>query len=161
MQLNYLSSRNRSRGFTLLEVLVAMVVLSIGLLGLSGLQTSSLRNNHSAFLRSQATVTINAIIDRMRANRDSAAAGDYDIVYGATPSASACASGCSATDVANKDLGHWRSYVERLPGGQGEVQVIALTIGGVTYDTAEVKVSWLDQRDQAGTRQELITRSEI
>ncbi len=75
MQLNHLSKKHRSRGFTLLEVLVAMVVLSVGLLGLSGLQTSSLRNNHSAFLRSQATLVSNDIIDRMRANRDSAIGG--------------------------------------------------------------------------------------
>jgi type IV pilus assembly protein PilV len=161
MQLNYLSSKNRSRGFTLLEVLVAMVVLSIGLLGLSGLQTSSLRNNHSAFLRSQATVATNSIIDRMRANRDSAAAGDYDIVYTATPTASTCSSGCSTADVAEKDLTLWRAYIGRLPGGQGQIQVSTVTISGVAYETAEIKVRWLDARDQAGTQLELITRAQI
>ena len=135
MQLNHFSKKSRSRGFTLLEVLVAMVVLSIGLLGLSGLQTSSLRNNHSAFLRSQATLVSNDIIDRMRANRDSATAGNYDIDYAATPTASTCSSGCSASDVANVDLGEWRSYVERLPGGEARS---VSTAGGV----AEVRVRW-------------------
>jgi len=152
MQLNHFSKKNRSRGFTLLEVLVAMVVLSIGLLGLSGLQTSSLRNNHSAFLRSQATLVGNDIIDRMRANRDSATTGDYDIAYAATPTASSCTSGCSASDVANVDLGEWRSYVERLPAGEGQVSV---TPGGI----AEVRVRWGDARD--GTQLEIVTRSQI
>jgi type IV pilus assembly protein PilV len=131
----------RKSGFTLLEVLVAMVVLSIGLLGLSGLQTSSLRNNHSAFLRSQATLVSNDIIDRMRANRDSATNGDYDIAYTATPTASTCSSGCSASDVANLDLGEWRSHVERLPGGESSIDV--------TSDIATVRVCWGDVRGNA------------
>ena len=152
MQLNHLAKNRRSRGFTLLEVLVAMVVLSIGLLGLSGLQTSSLRNNHSAFLRSQATLVGNDIIDRMRANRDSAVNGDYDIAYAATPTSSTCTSGCSASDVADVDLGEWRSYVGRLPAGEGQISVTAAGI-------AEVRVRWGDARD--GTQLEIVTRSQI
>jgi type IV pilus assembly protein PilV len=140
------------RGFTLLEVLVALVVLSIGLLGLSGLQTSSLRNNHSAFLRSQATLAITDIMDRMRANSDAASAGNYDINYGSTPSAADCSSNCSAQAVADRDLVEWRSYVERLPGGEGEIDVDA---NGV----AEVRVRWADTRD--GNKLEIITRSQI
>ena len=143
------------RGFTLLEVLVALVVLSIGLLGLSGLQTTSLRNNHSAFLRSQATVVTNDIIDRMRANRDSATAGDYDIAYTTATPAAGCGggSGCSAADVASIDLNAWRSYVERLPGGEGEIGVSGAGI-------AEVKVRWADTRDSSN-KLEIVTRSQI
>jgi type IV pilus assembly protein PilV len=153
MQLSHLAKNRRSRGFTLLEVLVAMVVLSIGLLGLSGLQTSSLRNNHSAFLRSQATLVSNDIIDRMRANRDSAINGDYDIAYAATPTSSTCTSGCSASDVADVDLGEWRSYVERLPAGEGEIAYDA------TDGAIEVKVRWGDARD--GTQLEIVTRAAL
>jgi len=145
----------RNAGFTLLEVLVALVVLSIGLLGLSGLQTGSLRNNHSAFLRSQATVVSNDIVDRMRANRDSALAGDYDITYVETTPSAGCitgAIGCSATDVAATDLFMWRAYVERLPGGESD---ISFPVSGV----AEVKVRWGDARD--GNKLELVTRAQI
>lgn len=143
------------KGFTLLEVLVALVVLSIGLLGLSGLQTSSLRNNHSAFLRSQATVVSNDIIDRMRANRGRALAGDYDIAYGDSTPAAGCvtgASGCLATAVAATDLFLWRAYVERLPGGESG---ISFPVAGV----AEVRVRWGDSRD--GTKLEIVTRAQI
>ena len=155
MHLESRSYRSRARGFTLLEVLVAMVVLSIGLLGLSGMQTTSLRNNHSAFLRSQATVVTNDILDRMRANRDSAVAGDYDITYATATPATACAggSGCSATDVANRNLNEWRAYVQRLPEGEGEISV---TAAGVT----EVKVRWADTRDAANKLQ-IVTRAQI
>lgn len=129
-------------GFTLLEVLVALVVLSIGLLGLSGLQATSLRNNHNAFLRSQATILKNDIVDRMRANRDSATAGNYNIDYTGTPTVVSCVGSCSAVQVAQIDVAEWRAYVERLPGGESEISVDA---DGV----AEVKVCWSDTRDSS------------
>ncbi len=55
-------------GFTLIEVLIAMLVLAVGLLGLAGLQATSLRNNQSAYNRSQATQLAYDLADRMRAN---------------------------------------------------------------------------------------------
>jgi type IV pilus assembly protein PilV len=141
-----------------------MVVLSIGLLGLSGLQTTGLRNNHSAFLRSQATVVTNDILDRMRANRDSAAALAYNINYGATPASPSCSgTGCSATDVARLNVAEWLAHVARLPGGQGQISVVQvpITVSGVTFnvDVAEVKVRWDDTRN--GTLLEIVTRAQI
>lgn len=152
MQLNIRNNRAQ-RGFTLLEVLVALVVLSIGLLGLSGLQTSSLRNNHSAFLRSQATLLATDIMDRMRANRDAATGGDYDIDYGATPTAVTCTGSCTAVAVAQMDVDEWIDYVERLPGGEGDINVDAAGI-------AEIKIRWVDARN-AGDKLEIVTRSQI
>lgn len=139
----------RTQGFTLLEVLVAMVVLSVGLLGLSGLQTTGLRNNHSAFLRSQATLVAHDVIDRMRANRDSAVAGNYDIDYGSDPVSVNCTANCTALQIAQMDLMGWRDYVARLPGGESELDVDADGI-------AEVKVRWADAR--VGDDLELVTR---
>src|SRR5574343_439121 len=55
-------------GFTLIEVLIAMLVLAIGLLGLATLQTYSLRSNLSAYTRGQATQLLYDMSDRMRAN---------------------------------------------------------------------------------------------
>ena len=69
----------KSHGFTLIEILLAVVVLSGGLLGLAGLQLTGLKSNHSAYLRSQATILTLDIADRMRANRISAITGAYDI----------------------------------------------------------------------------------
>ena len=145
--------QRRAAGFTLLEVLVALVVLSIGLLGLSGLQATSLRNNHAAFLRSQATLLTNDIVDRMRANRDSATAGNYNIDYTGTPTAVSCVGSCSAVQVAQIDVAEWRAYVGRLPGGESEINVDA---DGV----AEVKVRWADTRDSANKLQ-LVSRMQL
>ena len=72
----------KQSGFTLLEVLVAMLVLAIGLLGLAGLMTSSMRDNLSASHRTQATWLAYDILDRMRANRTSAIAGSYATTLG-------------------------------------------------------------------------------
>ncbi len=80
-------SKNRIRsnqGFTLIEILVAVLILSIGLLGLAALQTASVGNNKYAMQRSQAQMFAFDIIERMRANRDAATAGEYDIAITTT-----------------------------------------------------------------------------
>src|SRR5262245_8151399 len=64
------------RGFSLMEVLVAMLVLAIGLLGLSSLQAQSMKFNHDAFVRSQATILAYDIMDKMRA--DPGSGPDYE-----------------------------------------------------------------------------------
>jgi type IV pilus assembly protein PilV len=68
----------RQSGSTLLEVLVAVVILAFGLLGLAGLQATSVKSNHSAYLRSQASLLAYDMADRMRATRSAAEAGRYD-----------------------------------------------------------------------------------
>ncbi|MBT5229003.1 MAG: type IV pilus modification protein PilV [Methylococcales bacterium] len=60
--------RKLHEGFTLIEVLIAVIVLSIGLLGFAGLQLSSLRNTNSSYTRAQAVTLSYDIVDRMRAN---------------------------------------------------------------------------------------------
>ena len=73
---------SRQGGFTLLEILIAVVILSVGLLGLAGLQAQSLRANQSALFLSQANLLAYDVVDQMRANRDPARRGDYDISLG-------------------------------------------------------------------------------
>ncbi len=79
----HIGSADRNvNGFSLLEVLIALLVLSIGLLGLAGLQGTGLRYNHSAYLRSQATFQTYDMADRMRANLRGVQQGDYNNVSG-------------------------------------------------------------------------------
>ncbi|MCS6948044.1 MAG: type IV pilus modification protein PilV, partial [Steroidobacteraceae bacterium] len=72
----------KARGFTLIEALIAVLVLSIGLLGIAGLQLASLQTNSVAYQRSQATMLAYDLLDRMRANRTAALNGAYDRNYG-------------------------------------------------------------------------------
>lgn len=71
-------TKRASGGMTLVEVMVAVLILSIGLLGLARLQMTVLRSNHSAYLRSQATLLAQEISERMLANRAAALDGAYE-----------------------------------------------------------------------------------
>jgi len=118
-----------NRGFTLLEVLIAVVVLAIGLLGLAKLQTFGLHANHDAHLRTQATLLAYDITDRMRANRAAFldASGNYITYPGGTTSKQCEWDGttvddCTPTEMAQFDLAQWRSRVTSdLPGGAATV----------------------------------------
>jgi len=105
--------RKSQRGTTLIETLVALVVLSVGLLGIAALQMTSLRNNRGAHLRSQAQVLAYDIADRMRANRNAAQANAYLTTLAAGP---------TGTGLVLTDLQAWKgTLAEALPGGQGEI----------------------------------------
>lgn len=114
------------RGFTLIEVLVTVIVLAIGLLGLAGLQLNGLRYSYSAYQTSQATILTNDIIDRMRANRDAADNGAYNIAIGTEPGEVVCkgtGANCSSGDMANADLFDWKQELGTLlPAGDGSIQ---------------------------------------
>ena len=89
-------------GVGLIEVLVALLVLSLGLLGVAAMQAAALRNNHSAVERSMGAILTHSIIDSMRANRAAALAGAYNL---ALPD-----SGCDIPDagaLAQNDLRAW------------------------------------------------------
>ncbi len=66
------------KGLSLLEVLIAVIILSVGLLGIAALQANALKSNQSALQRSQAVMLANFILDAMRANRQAAIAGAYN-----------------------------------------------------------------------------------
>ena len=75
-----------ANGFTLIEILVTLVIISVGLLGIAGLHSMSLRNNFDALIRSHASALADEIADRMRSNRTRALAGDYNVALGVTRS---------------------------------------------------------------------------
>jgi len=113
------------QGTTLLEVLISIVVLSIGLLGYAGLQTLSMKNNTSAFQRSQATILTYDIVDRMRANR---------------PNLASYVVGLDAVGT-YADVISWKNNVAAsLPDGKAEVEIDLNNI-------AKITIQWDDNRD--------------
>ena len=112
----------KQSGFTLLEVMVAVFVLSVGLLGLAHLQITALKTNQSADLRTQASMYASDILNRMRANRIASQTGAYNIdATDDTPSAGG--------NVASQDLNEWRtSLSQALPGEPVELVVRHLII---------------------------------
>jgi type IV pilus assembly protein PilV len=114
----------KSRGFSMIEVLITLVILSIGLLGLAGLQAVGLRNNNTAYLRTIATQQLNDMADSMRANRPGVLLGSYNAISGipANPGCIDSATGCSPALVAQYDHFSWNTKNQsQLPQGTGTV----------------------------------------
>jgi type IV pilus assembly protein PilV len=127
-------------GFSLLEVLISVVVLSVGLLGIAALQIYMVRYNHSAQLRSIAIVQANSMVDRMRANYIGVKSNQYNSVSG-IPALPSCV-GCTAAQSATRDAYLWNTTNSRLlPSGRGTV-----TRNG---DRFRVTVYWDNERTGA------------
>ncbi|PCJ17802.1 MAG: type IV pilus modification protein PilV [Gammaproteobacteria bacterium] len=142
-------SNSRVQGFMLLEALIALLILAIGLLGITGMQAMSLKNNNSAIMRTQATLLAYDIIDRIRTNKDS----DYAISLGTHPPNQNCLVGndCSPSQMANFDLANWKCSL----GSFNDVSICTdLGIQGVLAEgdgtislvgqTYTVSISWVD-----------------
>jgi type IV pilus assembly protein PilV len=147
------SRKSRCSGFTLVEVLVALLVLSIGLLGIGKLVMFSARANDSAYLRSQATALGYSMLDAMRANRLTALSGAG---YSGAASAAAnpgtncnLASPCTnGTLLAQYDMWQWNNDILTAlgPTGYGTVSTATVTdpASGAISVTATVTVQWND-----------------
>jgi type IV pilus assembly protein PilV len=132
----------KQSGFTLLEVLVAMLVLAIGLLGLAGLMASSMRNNLSASHRTQATWMAYDIVDRMRSNRAGAVTGGYATAMG---TAATCSTAFPTGTIPAQDIAAWKNQLAcALPAGNGSIAVDTAT------RVATILIQWNDSRGNQG-----------
>jgi len=140
-------------GFTLIEVLVAVVVLAIGLLGVGKMVLFAARANGSAYMRSEATQQAYAILDYMHANRAAALAGAYNVAIGVNPPAGqdCFAAGPCTTQaaIAGYDLAQWKAQMAAiLPAGDGSVTTA--TDAANTQTLVTVTVQW-DDNGAVGT----------
>jgi type IV pilus assembly protein PilV len=113
------------RGFALIEVLVALVILTIGLLGLANLHAVAIAQGNSSLLRNKATMLAYEMADRIRANRPGAAAGAYNgfSATGAVSASPGCVTtGCTTVQLAQNDFWEWNQELSAaLPQGGGVV----------------------------------------
>lgn len=116
-------------GFTLMEVLVTIVILSIGLLGVAGLQFSSLRGNQNALEASVATALLMEGADRVRSNLPGVRNPDtgvanrhaYDLIDAVGTDPGCIDTGCSVDQIAQTDAYEWLTKVQELPDGVGVI----------------------------------------
>lgn len=134
----------------MVEVLVALVVLAIGLLGIAALYLNSLQSGRTAIYRTEAVNLAADLADRIRMNRTAQAA--YGTLYAdtETPVAScATTGGCTDGELASTDLAAWKADIaQRLPGGQGQVAVTA-PIGVDEPATYVVSIRWSEVGEAA------------
>lgn len=129
-----ISTMRKQRGFSLLEALIALVIVSLGMLGIAGIIANSLKVNQGAQIRSQASWLAHDIIDSMRANRSAAA--DY--------AGADCAAAPTGGTIAEDDLASWcAALLNALPSGTGTVNVAG--------DLVTVTVQWDDTRAAGGS----------
>jgi type IV pilus assembly protein PilV len=125
-----LGRRAAQRGLSMIEVLVAIVIISLGLLGMAGLQASSLRGSQGAVYRAQAVQYASDMAERMRGNLGDAR--NYQIAMG-----DPVPSGTSVTD---RDRAEWLVRLATLPGGTGSIAI------DEPNNLVSISVQWDDSR---------------
>ncbi len=137
-------------GFTMVEVMVALVVLAIGLLGIGALLLKSLQAGRTATYRTQAVNLAADLADRIRANRTAQAA--YGTLFAdAEAVVAACdtTGGCSDADLASTDLSRWKGTIaELLPEGEGQV-VVTLPAAPGEPTNYLISIQWTEQGEAA------------
>lgn len=136
--------RSAQRGASLLEILVAILVLAIGLLGIASLQGKTLKNNQSAFERSQAVTLTYLMMDAMRANVTAARTGQYNL--------SKTCSVPSASDLISSDQRLWMESLKSAMGNRdttcGEIECLG--------DRCAVRIYWDDSRGTEGSDEQMV-----
>ena len=123
----------KSAGFTLLEVMIAMVIFSIGLLGLAGIQAVSLKNNHSAYTRTITMQLAYNMADVIRAGTDNEGlvSSKFDsVTVGIGTAPASCVQknlgtppNCTDTNLADFEIYHWKKRIEdTLASGVGTIK---------------------------------------
>jgi type IV pilus assembly protein PilV len=142
------------RGYIMFEVLISVLVISVGFIGLAGMQVGGLAAANDSLLRSKAVYLTYQMADRVRANIPAAAAGDYNSLTGLGTDPSCVMTGCSVAQMATTDFFEWAAEVAALlPSGVGVVCVdstpddgssTAPACDGVAGAPLAVKVWWME-----------------
>jgi len=136
------------QGFSLIEVLVSVAILSTGLLGVAGLQLTALKNNYNSELRSQAKQLAYDIADRMRSNSIEANTSNsylIDIGEAGTSTTDCETNPCSQENMAKYDLNAWKAALQlKLPSGDGKISYLNLT----NKRLFSITVQWDDSRGE-------------
>ncbi|TGG91085.1 type IV pilus modification protein PilV [Natronospirillum operosum] len=150
-----LSAAERQRGVSLIEVLVAVVILAVGLLGLAALLGNAMQSNQHAQGRTQAVFLASDMMERLRANRNNIE--DYAPLPFMDNPADCNTSWApdNSTSVAANDIGEWQNSLRcLLPDGNGRV---TLNDDLVTITVRWVEVDELSDDGGAGQPTETVT----
>lgn len=143
------------RGASLVEVMIAVLVFSIGLLGAGIMNSSAMKNTHNAYLRSQASFLADSMAERMRSNPLAVAAGQYSGALNGTSPAMPSCTACLSADVAQRDRAIMGQQIANLlPAGTGTIDCAA--VGAVAFPgqgappingSCTITLNWGESRD--------------
>lgn len=143
----------KQKGYTLFEVMVAVVILSMGMMALGSIMVRSLRYSKESANRFVATQQLYEIADRMRANHKGVSAGNYDDKSGMTPVDSCRENSCTYSELAEYDVYEWNLKNSRvLPLGEGEIEkdgdsfIVTVTWQERNINTSEAETSEVKMR---------------
>ena len=160
-----MTDKTLSRGTTLIEVLISLLILSVGILGMAGLQVVSLRNAQSAEHRTRVNILAADVAERLLANSASASALVQEPGAGLLSASCLTTAGCSEAAMVLHDLAEWGTAVrDGLPAGQGVVCLDSSPEDGIPEApacdgvgrTAAVKTWWDDKRDGQPARRSVL-----
>jgi type IV pilus assembly protein PilV len=110
------------RGYIMFEVLISVLVISVGFIGLAGMQVGGLAAANDSPFRSKAVYLSYQMADRVRANMPGAVAGNYDNLTGTGANPGCVTTGCTSAQMAANDFFEWAAEVAALlPGGVGVI----------------------------------------
>jgi len=138
-EFNHVTIRSHSRGFSLIEVLIALVIMSVGMLGIAGLYMHSMQAGRTSIFRHQAVTLAGDVADRIRANPQGqanymTAGANFNCVGGGID--------CSPAEMAQNDVLLWdQQAAGSLPNG-----AVNIVFVDGSPDTYQITVSW----DEAG-----------
>jgi type IV pilus assembly protein PilV len=131
-----------TRGFTLIELVITLVVIAVGLLGVAAVQVRASNFQKDSFDRKAAAIASLSIAERMRANPAGYMAGQYVMTWtpGVAPaSVSPCAASiCTFKEIAARDVAQWQTSLK------AQIGVVGAVITAPTSDNVLVSIAWLE-----------------
>ena len=155
-------------GFSLLEVLIAVVVVSVGFLATARMQVEGMRSSQSAYFTAQATSIMRDMADRMRANPVGVADGNYrniETIAGQTlwPACMNAEAECTSTEIAQADRSSMNRFFYPGPGEENGFRPALPSSANITAkaaidyeagtNTHTIRVSWSERVDGDDTEQ--------
>lgn len=153
----------------MLEVLIAVLVFSLGMMGLAGLLIFAIQSNHVAYLRTQATFLAHNMANRMGANQaglwGTGGTSFYNGSFPVSASTASCAAGCNPQQLAAYDMAQWSTQLTTfLPNAKGNLSCVTT---GISYTptsaqtdmrppyggTCTMKLSWNEAGAAGGAQQ--------
>lgn len=155
-------SISRQSGITLLESLVAIVVASLGILGILGVQMRTLTDTQTSVRRAQAIRLIEDLGERMRVNPNALAdVSAYTSGFANEPTPGSCSTGCDRSELAAYDLAVWKQTVKTtLPFGQASIFLAPGETTEANRRQLGVIISWREN-ERTGTKTDDIDATKV